>query len=124
MQLVYFSKTGNTRRFMNKLNQNFFPQVTSDTYVPNTDIILVTYTTGYGEIPAEVQAFCQKYNQYIKYVIASGNRNWGQMFARSGDLIASNYNASLLYKFELSGTANDIQQVTAILENIYNENDV
>lgn len=124
MQLVYFSKTGNTRRFINKLNQNFFPQMTSDDYVPNNDIILITYTTGYGEIPDEVQAFCNQHNENIKYVIASGNRNWGHLFARSGDLIASNYNASLLYKFELSGTTTDVQQVTKILENIYNENDV
>lgn len=124
MQLVYFSKTGNVSRFINKLNQNFFPTIKGGDFISETPVILVTYTTGYGEIPSEVKTFCERNNHNIKFVIASGNRNWGEMFARSGDLIATQFDAKMLYKFELSGTNKDVNYVSNILKQIYENKQV
>jgi protein involved in ribonucleotide reduction len=42
-------------------------------------------------------------------VSASGNRNWGDRFGASADLIARLYNVPVLSKFELSGTSKDIE---------------
>ncbi len=121
MLLVYFSKTSNVNRFIKRLNQSYFKEVkgTSDLIV-NEDIILVTYTSGMGEIPKEVLSFCNQNPKHIKYVIASGNRNWGKLFAKSGDLIRDYFGARLLYKFELSGTKNDLYNVNVILDKINN----
>lgn len=43
-------------------------------------------------------------------VAASGNRNWGDKFARSADLISERYNVPVVYKFELAGTTGDAQR--------------
>ncbi len=122
MVLVYFSKTGNIKRFMNNLNQNYFKQIYGDeTIQVNDDIILCTYTAGLGEVPKEVEQFCQNHKSKVKYVLASGNQNFGDYFALSGDLIADKYNAKLLYKFELSGTKQDIDHISALLKQIQSE---
>ncbi len=121
MKLVYFSKTGNIKRFIKNLNQPYYKQIEGHSNLQlNSDIILLTYTTGYGQIPPEVQAFCELHRNHIKYVIASGNRNWGPLFANSGNLIADQYGAKLLYKFELSGTNNDLDKISNILKTIAN----
>ncbi len=119
MLLVYFSKTSNVKRFVKKLNHsNFIACEGTSNLLVNEPIILITYTTGMGEIPKDVLSFCKTNSQYIKYVIASGNRNWGKLFAKSGDLIEAEFGAKLLYKFELSGTTNDIYNVNMILTKI------
>ncbi len=121
MLLVYFSKTANVSRLINKLNQPYFKQVrgTADLIV-DEPVILITYTTGMGEVPQEVYQFCQNNQPSLHYVMASGNRNWGKLFARSGDLIEQQFGAKLLYKFELSGSKNDLYNIGVHLKNIYN----
>ncbi len=121
MLLVYFSKTANVSRLINKLNQPYFKQVrgTADLIV-DEPVLLITYTTGMGEIPHEVYQFCQNNQSFLLFVMASGNRNWGKLFARSGDLIEEQFGAKLLYKFELSGNKNDLYNIGVHLKNIYN----
>ncbi len=120
MLLVYFSKTTNVSRLINRLNQPYFKQVrgTADLIV-DEPVILITYTTGMGEVPNEVYQFCQNNHLFLQYVMASGNRNWGKLFARSGDLIEDQFGAKLLYKFELSGNRNDLYNINVHLQNIY-----
>lgn len=119
MKLVYFSKTGNINRLIQNLNQSYFPEIQGDPELKlDNDIILITYTTGYGQIPPEVELFCERHSTQIKYVIASGNRNWGKLFANSGNLIAARYNAELLYKLELSGNKQDLTHIRQLLKTI------
>ncbi len=122
MYLVYFSTTGNIKRFIAKLDQNYFQQlVGTQNLKVDQPVIIITPTVGFGQIPDDVEQFCNSNKPFIKYVIASGNRNWGHMFANSGDLIATRYHATLLYKFELSGTSSDVESVKRILETIYKD---
>ncbi len=121
MNLIYFSKTGNVQRFINKLHIPHIKIVKGDDQMQvKTDTIVLTYTTGMGEVPAEVDAFCKKNNENIKYVIASGNRNWGKLFANSADEISNKYNAQILYKFELSGLSKDVTRVEQIITELIN----
>lgn len=121
MKIIYFSKTGNIKRFINNLGQNLYDhQQGHEDLVVTEPILLITYTTGMGEVPSDVLNFCEKNHQYIDYVMASGNRNWGTLFAKSGDIIASKFNAELLYKFELSGNMKDLSNVNKILKEIWN----
>lgn len=121
MNLVYFSKTKNIERFILKLDQKYFKQIPGSALLKlNEPIILFTYTTGLGQVPKEVMTFCE--NNNIRYVIASGNRNWGKLFANSANLISTNYGADILYKFELSGTNKDLENVRNILKQLYNDN--
>jgi protein involved in ribonucleotide reduction len=44
-------------------------------------------------------------------VIGSGNINFGEEYARSGDVLSHKLQVPLLYKFELAGTSEDVLKV-------------
>ena len=44
-------------------------------------------------------------------VIAAGNRNFGEAFARAGDVISQKCGVPYLYRFELMGTQQDVENV-------------
>ncbi|KQX52381.1 class Ib ribonucleoside-diphosphate reductase assembly flavoprotein NrdI [Paenibacillus sp. Root444D2] len=70
--------------------------------------VLITYTTGAGQVPDEVQSFLRANYRYLLGVAASGNRNWGNLFAKSGETIAHQFGVPLLLQFELSGTSSEV----------------
>lgn len=108
MLIVYDSKTGNVKRFVNKLDM---PAVSiEERQVVNEPYVLVTYTTGFGQVPEKVKSFLSRNNKMLKGVSASGNRNWGPGFAKSADTISEMYGVPVISKFELSGTAHDMQE--------------
>ncbi|TDM14666.1 class Ib ribonucleoside-diphosphate reductase assembly flavoprotein NrdI [Macrococcus bovicus] len=107
MKIVYYSLTGNVRRFLQK--SNFTGESLLDIQTIEEPFIVVTGTIGFGEVPDPVRQFLNRNSRYLVAVASSGNRNWGQNFARSGDLIAAEYHVPLLMKFELHGNAHDVQ---------------
>lgn len=108
MVVVYDSKTGNVKRFVQKLK---LPAVQiHDSLKLEEPFVLVTYTTGFGQVPERVAAFLRDNHELLLGVSASGNRNWGDKFARSADLIAEQYAVPVISKFELSGTWGDAER--------------
>ncbi|CAJ1316496.1 class Ib ribonucleoside-diphosphate reductase assembly flavoprotein NrdI [Paenibacillus sp. PK4536] len=111
MLIAYDSKTGNVKRFINKLKLPAVQAVQIDEALTlNEPFVLVTYTTGFGQIPDKVVHFLERNHNRLIGVAASGNRNWGDKFARSADLISERYNVPVVYKFELAGTTGDAQR--------------
>lgn len=108
MVIAYASKTGNVKRFVGKLNM---PTVhIDDTTVLEEPFVLVTYTTGFGQVPDKVVSFLNRNHGKLVGVSASGNRNWGEGFARSADRISEQYGVPVINKFELSGTRQDVER--------------
>ncbi|EJL22842.1 ribonucleoside-diphosphate reductase 2, operon protein nrdI [Brevibacillus sp. BC25] len=111
MLIAFDSKTGNVRRFVNKIN---LPHVEiNQEMVLDEPFILITYTTGFGQVPEKVATFLKRNHVNLRGVSASGNRNWGTSFAKSADTIASLYGVPVISKFELSGTGRDVEQFTS-----------
>jgi len=108
MVIAFDSKTGNVKRFVHKLNMRTV-EIDEQTQMEEP-FVLITYTTGFGQIPEKVQSFLQKNGSYMRGVSASGNRNWGTSFAKSADTIAMMYDVPVISKFELSGTNSDVQR--------------
>lgn len=105
--IAYDSKTGNVRRFIRKLQM---PAIQiEEAMTLDEPFVLVTYTTGFGQIPEKVVSFLERNHEQMIGVSASGNRNWGEGFARSADRISEKYGVPVLCKFELSGTDRDVQ---------------
>ncbi|RIH88606.1 Protein NrdI [Meiothermus luteus] len=106
MLVVYASKTGNVARFAERLP---LPRrrILDGGEGVEEPCVLVTYTTGFGQVPPEVERFVERNRPFIRGVAASGNRNWGLNFARAADLLALRYGLPILHKFELSGTEGD-----------------
>ena len=107
--IVFSSKTGNNRRFVGKLDLPCI-EITDDLVV-SEPFVLLTYTTGMGQVPDPVKRFMERdgHKDLIVAVSSSGNRNWGKAYGRAANLIASQYNVPILSKFEMSGTQGDIE---------------
>jgi len=107
MLIAFDSRTGNVRKFVQKLPVRSV-QIAEDLTL-DEPFVLVTYTTGFGNAPDKVLRFLARNGSRLQGVAASGNRNWGPYFARSADTIADMYGVPILCKFELSGTASDVE---------------
>jgi protein involved in ribonucleotide reduction len=108
MIIAYDSLTGNVERFVQKLNMEAVR--IQENLLLNGPFVLITYTTGFGQVPAKVYTFLRNNHAGLCGISASGNRNWGASFARSADLISDEFNVPVISKFELSGTTSDIEE--------------
>ena len=125
VQVVYFSSVSeNTHRFVEKLG---LPAIriplhgrieVADPYV----LILPTYGGGKangpdpdagGYVPKQVIAFLNnEHNRsLIRGVIAAGNTNFGAEFCYAGNVVSRKCGVPFLYRFELMGTAEDVEAV-------------
>lgn len=51
-------------------------------------------------------------------VMSTGNRNWGQNFAKSGETISNNYNVELIGKIEMMGTKLDVEKLVNYIKQL------
>lgn len=119
MRIYYASMTGNVRRFLRRAGVECTEISEGDA---SELFVLVTYTFGFGVVPQEVATWLTSNHSYMVGVAASGNRNWGDNFAKAGDYLANKYNVPLLLKFEQAGNEKDIthfiERVRALEENL------
>lgn len=110
MLIIYASKTGNVKRFIEKTGMDAI-QITKDLQV-DKPFILLTYTTGFGKVPPEVEEFMQRdrHRTELQGLVGSGNRNWGMLFCGAADKLSEQFSVPVLMKFELSGTKEDVNQ--------------
>lgn len=123
MLIAYYSLTGNIRRFLKSMDlsdTHELYQITSANVREKTDepFILVTPTYGFGAVPDPVKEFLKVNSFHLLAVASSGNRNWGQDFARAGEYISNDYSVPLLMKFELHGNAEEREQFLLELERV------
>ncbi|WP_455425507.1 class Ib ribonucleoside-diphosphate reductase assembly flavoprotein NrdI [Dryocola sp. LX212] len=118
--LVYFSSVSeNTRRFVGRLGLPALriPLEVKQKLVVTEPYILIVPSYGgggiAGAVPAQVIRFLNnpENRALLRGVIASGNRSFGEGFCRAGDVIAQKCRVPYLYRFELLGTEQDIENV-------------
>lgn len=120
--VVYASLTGNTERFVRKvakLKPDWHFIKISDGLKLDEKFHLISFTTGIGQVPEIVQDFLDENHQNLLTITACGNMNWGQFFARSGDLIAERYQVPLLMKYELAGSQKLAKEFINKIEEFY-----
>lgn len=118
--IYYDSKTGNVERFVNrlKLHRDWTIQKIDLSSPPQHAGHLITYTTGFGEVPLSTLRFLEENSSMIRSVTSSGNKNWGPNYALAAKKIAVQFNLPVLMQFELSGTMTDIQQFIDNIERL------
>jgi protein involved in ribonucleotide reduction len=127
--IVYYSSTSeNTHRFVQKLGvQSIRLPVDAGTDAPEVTepfvLVLPTYGGGAnkGAVPKPVIHFLNKpaNRNLIRGVIAAGNTNFGTAYCIAGDIVASKCSVPLLYRFELLGTPEDVDNVRQGLERFW-----
>ena len=111
MVIVFYSFTGQTRRFVEKvkaLSSVECIELTEDLKV-DSRFILLTSTIGFGQVPQSVTTFLENNHKNMVAVMSNGNKNWGENFAKAGDIISNHYRVPLIAKYELAGTEQDVQ---------------
>lgn len=130
--IVYFSSVSeNTHRFVEKLGMRALriPLIDRDnTFRVDEPYVLICPTYGGGKpsitsagavgggfVPKQVIRFLNNpHNRsLIRAVIAAGNTNFGEEFCLAGDIISRKCAVPYLYRFELMGTAYDVERVRA-----------
>ena len=90
-------------------------------YDVDFDYILITPTIGFGKVPEDVERFLGENHKCLKGVVGSGNKNWGNRFAKAADTISEQYEVPLLMKIELHGNTKDLIKFKKIyLESVKN----
>lgn len=136
VRLVYFSSvTETTHRFVQKLGLPAIriPVKASEGSIEVNDpyvLILPTYGRGRGNgavgyVPKQVIKFLNnEHNRsLIRGVIAAGNTQFGDEYCFAGDVVSSKCNVPYLYRFEMSGTAEDVEAVREVLAEFWKEED-
>lgn len=119
--IVYFSNVSNfTHRFVEKLEvpASRIPikaeEAGTFTISEPSTLILPTYgANGRDFVPKQVIRFLnQEQNRLlIDSVIGSGNINFLEDYCRGAEIVAEKLQVPLLYRFELAGTQDDVENV-------------
>jgi len=127
--LVYFSsRSENTRRFVEKLGIEALRLPVDASEAPPEvagPFVLVSPTYGgggeKGAVPKPVVRFLNNpvNRSLIRGVIAAGNTNFGTGYAVAGNIIAAKCAVPFLYRFELLGTDEDVDNVRQGLERFW-----
>lgn len=116
--IVYFSSASNyTHRFVEKLGlpAKRIP-LHGETLKISEPFVLLTPTYGAGGkgyVPKQVIKFLNDdiNRLFIRGVIASGNTNFGEDYCKAGRIISDKCSVPLLFRFELMGLIEDVEQV-------------
>lgn len=117
LDIIYFSNVSeNTHRFVQKLELEGIRRIPIKGEIeeePENPYVLITPTYNERGVPIQVMKFLNKHQNRNKLagVIASGNINFGDDYAKAGLVISKKCNVPLLYTFELTGTPEDIVKV-------------
>jgi len=122
--IVYFSsKTGNTRKFVQKLGSKDIIEISNGLVMNDPYVLIVpTYAKrdGTKSLHKNVVSFLNKNHTLIRGVVAGGNRNFGKFFGYAGDVVSHKCGIDILHKFELTGSDSDVYSTIKRIEETLN----
>lgn len=121
IKIAYYSRTGNVKAFVERYLNEYETVDISEVKAINTPYVLITPTYDFGQVPEVVTKWLRNNNGCMIGVIASGNRNWGDLYGHAGDIISDLYEVPLIAKFELRGTIADGMRVEYELGRLLDE---
>lgn len=124
-KIVYYSQTGQTKKFVEKITDFESIEITSSnfeiemkepfilvmpTYEPNVHPIVIDTAADFLETADNIY-FC-------KGLFGGGNRNFGNLFCITAKLLSKEYKLPLLHQFEFQGTPLDVEKLTKELKTL------
>jgi protein involved in ribonucleotide reduction len=128
-KIVYFSQTGQTRKFVEKISNidaieitpdNFNIEVTQPyilvmpSYETNVHPIVIDTAADFLETAANIS--------YCKGLFGGGNRNFAELFCITAKTLSKEYDLPLLHTFEFQGSPFDVKKLEEELNNIEHTN--
>lgn len=120
MKLVFFSLTGQTRRFVAKTGLKGVEILPLNPFVCMNEPYLLIVPTYDKEVTAPIFEFLEYKNnrEYCKGVLGGGNRNFADLFVFTAKDISRDYELPLLYAFEFNGTTEDVEYVQKVVKEL------
>jgi protein involved in ribonucleotide reduction len=119
--IVYFSNySGNTKRFVDKLDLNSIRIPISDSNDPilvQNKFVLFVPTYGGGNeghaIPKQVRSFLNVASNRDKIigVVGLGNTNFGEHYCKAAEMIAAKTGVPIIGRVEIFGTEEDVNTI-------------
>jgi protein involved in ribonucleotide reduction len=134
INIVYFSNySGNTKRFVEKLNDGSFTDYripidsrdSDSSPVPTAPYILFVPTYGGGSersaIPRQVRRFLNvpENRNLLRGVVGLGNTNFGEHFCKAAELISQKTGVPIIARVEIFGTPDDVTKVKERMRMLY-----
>jgi protein involved in ribonucleotide reduction len=130
IQIVYFSNySGNTKRFVDKLNNTSIRipiswNPASPVYVKEEYVLMVPTYGGGSErsaIPKQVKSFLniEENRNLLRGVVGFGNTNFGDNYCKAAELISQKTGVPVIARVEIFGTDDDINKVKERLGLLY-----
>ncbi|MDR1606553.1 MAG: class Ib ribonucleoside-diphosphate reductase assembly flavoprotein NrdI [Streptococcaceae bacterium] len=116
MKIAYYSVTRQVSRFVKKLNVSDEQVVEISDSLSLSEPFILIIPTYEKEILQEVWDFMADHASRCQGIIASGNRNFAELYIYSAKDLSAEFHVPILYDFEFNGTAEDVAAVNAILE--------
>lgn len=136
MLLAYYSITGNTRVFINRLSTDLeqvdIINLSSNIKLTDEFVVFVpAYAEKHGDklISQEIMdglfEFMAANDNYSKCVgiIGSGNRNFADLYLITAKQLSDKYDIPIIYDYEMTGTTLDVLNVNTILSEMTEHND-
>lgn len=110
MLVVYYTLTGNVRRFVKRLDMDSLELSKSNLLTQVNENHIVIAPTYDDEITDIISEFIDYKNnkQYLIGFVGSGNLNFDNNYVFNAKDLSKKYNKRLIYSFEYSGTDTDI----------------
>lgn len=110
MKIVYISLTGQTRKFVNKLEMDLMELSPINPFVAIEEPFIIVTPTYEKEVTEVLDEFLETLHNkaYFKGVAGGGNRNFGDLFGFTAMDLAKDYNVPLLHLFEFQGSDYDV----------------
>lgn len=120
MKIVFFSVTGQTRRFINKLDLPYVEITPTNPFFAVNEPYILVVPTYEKEITEFVEDFLNySFNrQNLLGIAGTGNRNFAELFIFTAKDIAREYQVPLVYSFEFSGTPKDVANFKKVVNEI------
>ncbi|MGK0552248.1 class Ib ribonucleoside-diphosphate reductase assembly flavoprotein NrdI [Enterococcus faecalis] len=120
MKLVFFSVTGQTRRFIKKVDLPAYEIEPANPFFEIKEAFVLVVPTYDKAVMEVVNDFLDyKTNKYfLTGVVGSGNRNFADLFVYTARDIASVYQVPLLFAFEFSGTDEDVKSFKKVVSEL------
>lgn len=122
MKIVFISLTGQTRKFVKKLDMDSLELSASNPFqVVEEPYIIVTPTYDI-EVTEILNDFIETANNqhFLKGVAGGGNLNFGKLFVFTAKDLAHDYNVPLIHSFEFQGNEEDVNLIKKAVDQIDN----
>jgi len=120
MKIVFFTLTGQTRKFVEKLNMDVLELNPADPFIEISESFIIVTPTYDKEVTEVWDDFLEtgENRKWLRGVAGGGNINFGQLYVFTAKDIARDYCVPLLHRFEFQGNDEDVVKLKKAVKDL------